>query len=121
MFSDSRAYARMPIPKYYTGGSFHLIDGEREYHYIRANDVCEAGIGRDVPSPLERGVTVKVRYTTDGLRTDVHGTVMWCVRADRVCVSMRSYQNLHKNKHQNTKTTAANATLFSALKTGLQQ
>jgi len=121
MFSDSRAYARMPIPKYYTGGSFHLIDGEREYHYIRANDVCEAGIGLDVPSPLERGVTVKVRYTTDGLRTDVHGTVMWCVRADRVGVSMRSYQNYRVGIRLNAETAAANATLFSALKTGLQQ
>src|SRR3569832_493314 len=112
MFSDSRAYARMPIPKYYTGGSFHLIDGEREYHYIRANDVCEAGIGLDVPSPLARGVTVKVRYTTDSLRTDVHGTVMWCVRADRVGVNKRTKQKNHKNKHQNAETAAANATLF---------
>src|SRR3569832_344679 len=83
MFSDSRAYARLPIPKYFTGGAFHLIEGEREYHYIRANDVCETGIGLDVPSPLERGMPVKVRYTSDGWRTDVEGTVMWCVRADR--------------------------------------
>src|SRR3569832_1699529 len=114
MFSDSRAYARMPIPIYYTGGSFHLIDGEREYHYIRANDVCEAGIGLDVPSPLERGVTVKVSYTTDGLRTDVHGTVMWCVRADRVGVSMRSYQNYRVGIRLHAATAAANAALLLA-------
>src|SRR3569623_2775983 len=111
MFSDCRAYARMPIPKYYTGGSFHLFDGEREYLYIRANDVCETGIGLDVPSPLERGMPVKVRYTTDGLRTDVQGTVMWCVRADREGVSMRSYQNYRMGIRLDAENAAANATL----------
>src|SRR3569833_927498 len=110
MFCVCRAYARMLIPKYYTGGSFHLIDGEREYHYICVYDVCEAGIGLDVPSPLERGVTVKVRYTTDGLRTDVHGAVMWCVRADHEGGSMRSYQNYRVGILVNSETTATKTT-----------
>lgn len=121
MFSDSRAYARLPIPKYFTGGAFHLIEGEREYHYIRANDVCETGIGLDVPSPLERGMSVKVRYTSDGWRTDVEGTVMWCVRADRVGVSMRSYQNYRVGIQLGTENTGTNVELFLALKNGLQQ
>jgi len=121
MFSDSRAYARLPIPKYFTGGAFHLIEGEREYHYIRANDVCETGIGLDVPSPLERGMPVKVRYTSDGWRADVEGTVMWCVRADRVGVSMRSYQNYRVGIHLSTENTGTNVELFLALKNGLQQ
>lgn len=121
MFSDSRAYARMPIPKYYTGGSFHLIEGEREYHYIRANDVCETGIGLDLPSPLERGASVKVRYTSEGWRADVGGTVMWCVRADRIGVSMRSYQNYRIGIRLNAENGQTSAMLFLTLKNGLQQ
>lgn len=121
MFTDSRAHARLPIPRYYTGGSFHLMDGEREYHYIRANDICETGIGLDVPSPLERGSTVKVRYTSEGWRADVEGTVMWCVRADRVGVSMRSYQNYRVGIRLNGENAQVNASLLAALKTGLQQ
>src|SRR3569832_1140217 len=50
MLSNSRAYARMPIPKYYTGGSFHLIDGEREYQNKQANDESETRNDHDVPS-----------------------------------------------------------------------
>lgn len=120
MFTDSRAHTRLPIPKYYTGGSFHLIEGEREYHYIRANDVCEAGIGLDVPSPLEPGVTVKVRYTADGVRAEINGTVMWCVRADRVGVSMRSYQNYRVGIRLESGQ-GGSPSLYSALKGNLLQ
>src|SRR3569623_1537384 len=115
MISDSRANARLPIPKYFTGGAFHLIEGDREYHYIRANDVCESGIGLDVPSPLERGMPVKVLYSSDGWRTDVEGTVMWCVRADRVGVSMRSYQIYRVGIHLSTEIFVINVELFLAL------
>ena len=59
MFSDNRIHARLSVPKYYTGGSFHLIDGERKYHYIRANDVCVAGVGLDLPSAIDSGKQVK--------------------------------------------------------------
>src|SRR3569832_1902164 len=77
MFSDSRAYARLPIPKYFTGGAFHLIEGEREYHYIRAIDVCETGIGLDVPSPLGRGGPGGGRGAAGGGRAGGGGAGMW--------------------------------------------
>lgn len=121
MFTDSRSNARLPIPKYFTGGAFHLVDGEREYHYIRANDVCVSGIGLDVPSPLECGSQVKVRYTTEGWRSDLDGTVMWCVRSDRVGVSMRAYQNFRVGIRLNPSNVQANALLFLTLKDDLQQ
>lgn len=120
MFTDSRTNARLPIPKYFTGGAFHLVDGEREYHYIRANDVCVSGIGLDVPSPLERGSQVKVRYTSEAWRADLDGTVMWCVRSDRVGVSMRTYQNFRVGIRLNPHNAQSNAMLFLTLKDGLQ-
>src|SRR3569832_1133179 len=121
MFSDSQAYARLFFFFFFSGGAFHLIEGEREYHYIRANDFCETGIGLDVPSPLERGMPVKVRYTSDGWRADVEGAVMWCVRAGRVGVSMRSYQDNRCGIHLSTEITGTNVELLLASKNGLQQ
>ncbi len=122
MFSDNRIHARLSVPKYYTGGSFHLVDGERKYHYIRANDVCVEGIGLDVPSPIESGSQVKVCFTSDGWRADLDGTVMWCTRADRVGgVSQQSYQNFRVGIRLSPGNSQDNALLYLTLKDGLEQ
>lgn len=121
MFSDSRMHARLSIPKYYTGGSFHLIDGERKYHYIRANDVCMAGVGLDLPSEVKRGTQVKVCFTSEGWRADLEGTVMWCDRADRVGVSKQSLQNYRVGIRFNPDYSQSNAMLYLTLKDGLEQ
>lgn len=121
MFSDNRMHARLSIPKYYTGGSFHLIDGERKYHYIRANDICVTGIGLDVPSAIERGTPVKVCFTSEGWRADLDGTVMWCARADRIGVSKQTYQNYRVGVRLNSENSQDNALLYLTLKDGLDQ
>ena len=122
MFKDSRTHTRISVPKYYTGGSFHLIDGERKYHYIRANDVCVEGIGLDVPSSIERGAQVKVCFTSAGWRTDLDGTVMWCSREDRVGgVSQKSYPNYRVGIRLNPDNAQDNSQLFSTLKDGCDQ
>ncbi len=121
MFNESRGNIRLPIPKYYTGGSFHLIDGEREYHYIRANDVCVSGVGLDVPSSLDRGKTVKLRFAMEGWRADLDGIVMWCARADRVGVSMRSYENYRVGIRLDPTHAQDNAMLFLTLKDSLEE
>lgn len=122
MFSDNRMHARLAVPRYYTGGSFHLIDGERKYHYIRANDVSIEGIGLDVPSAIERGAQVKVCFTSEGWRADLDGTVMWCSRADRVSgVSQQAYPNYRVGVRLNAGNSQDNALLYLALKDGLEQ
>lgn len=122
MFKDNRMHARLAVPKYYTGGSFHLIDGERKYHYIRANDVCIAGIGLDVPSSIERGRQVKVCFTSEGWRADLDGTVMWCARADRVGgVSQKAYPNYRVGIRLSPGNSQDNSLLYAALKEGLAQ
>ena len=121
MFSDSRMHARLSVPKYYTGGSFHLIDGERKYHYIRANDVCVAGVGLDVPSAIERGKQVKVCFTSEEWRADLDGTVVWCVRSDRIGVSKQAYQNYRVGIRLNPNNAENNALLYLTLKDGLEQ
>ncbi|HHM05584.1 MAG TPA: hypothetical protein ENJ19_07560, partial [Gammaproteobacteria bacterium] len=93
MFKDLRQHTRLPIPKYYARGIFHLINGDQEYHYVRANDVCVSGVGLDLPSKVKRGSEVKLRYTSPDWRTELSGTVMWCERDDRVGVSLRAYEN----------------------------
>jgi hypothetical protein len=121
MFSDNRIHARLPVPRYYTGGTFHLIDGERKYHYIRANDVSIEGIGLDVPSAIERGAQVKVCFTSEGWRADLDGTVMWCARADRVSgVHQQAYQNFRVGVRLNPDNSQDNALLYLALKDGLE-
>lgn len=122
MFSDNRIHARLAVPRYYTGGSFHLIDGERKYHYIRANDVSIEGVGLDVPSAIERGAQVKVCFTSEGWRADLDGTVMWCSRADRVSgVNQQTYPNFRVGVRLNPDTSQDNALLYLALKDGLEQ
>ena len=122
MFSDNRTHARLAVPRYYTGGSFHLIDGERKYHYIRANDVSVEGIGLDVPSSIERGAQVKVCFTSEGWRADLDGTVMWCARADRVSgVNQLTYPNFRVGVRLNGQNAQDNALLYLALKDGLEQ
>ncbi len=122
MSNDNRQHARLSVPRYYTGGSFHLIDGERKYHYIRANDVCVEGIGLDVPSAIEQGAQVKVCFTSGGWRTDLDGTVMWCARSDRVGgVSQKSYKNFRVGIRLNPGNSQDNALLYSTLKDGLEE
>jgi len=121
MFSDNRTHARLSVPKYYTGGSFHLIDGERKYHYIRANDVCVAGVGLDLPSAIDRGKQVKVCFTSQEWRADLEGTVMWCERADRIGVSKQSYQNYRVGILLNPENSEDNAQLYLTLKNGFEQ
>ena len=121
MFSDNRTHARLSVPKYYTGGSFHLIDGERKYHYIRANDVCVAGVGLDLPSAIDRGKQVKVCFTSQEWRADLEGTVMWCERADRIGVSKQSYQNYRVGILLNPENSEDNAQLYLTLKGGFEQ
>jgi len=122
MFKDSRIHTRISVPKYYTGGSFHLIDGERRYNYIRANDICIEGIGLDVPSSIERGTQVKVCFTTTGWRTDLEGTVVWCSREDRVGgVSQKSYPNYRVGIRLNEENAEDNSLLFSTLKDGFER
>ena len=121
MFSENRIHARLSVPRYYTGGSFHLIDGERKYHYIRANDVCVAGVGLDLPSAIERGKQVKVCFTSQEWRADLDGTVMWCQRADRIGVSKQSYQNYRVGILLNPENSDDNALLYLNLKDGLEQ
>jgi hypothetical protein len=121
MFNESRMHARLSIPKYYTGGSFHLIDGERKYHYIRANDVCLAGVGLDLPSTIEPGSQVKVSFTAEDWRTDLDGTVMWCERADRIGVSKQAYQNYRVGIYFNPDNSEDNALLYLTLKDEFEQ
>ena len=121
MFKDNRTHARLSVPKYYTGGSFHLIDGERKYHYIRANDICIDGIGLDVPSSIDRGKQIKVCFTSEGWRTDLDGTVMWCERADRIGVSKQSYQNYRVGIFLNPNNSEDNAQLYLTLKDGFKE
>ena len=122
MFSDNRMHVRISVPKYYTGGSFHLIEGERKYHYIRANDVCIEGIGLDVPSAIERGAQVKVSFKSEGWRADLDGTVMWCTRADRVAgVSQQTYPNFRVGIRLNPDNTQDNTQLYLTLKDGLEK
>lgn len=122
MLSDNRMHERLPVPKYYTGGSFHLLEGDRKYHYIRANDVSAEGVGLDIPSPIERGTQVKVSFTSQGWRTDLDGTVMWCQRADRVGgVSQQSYQNYRVGIRLNPENADDNAMLYMTLKDVLEQ
>ena len=122
MLNDNRMHARLSVPKYYTGGSFHLIDGERKYHYIRANDVCIEGIGLDVPSAIERGSQVKVCFKSEGWRADLDGTVMWCERSDRVGgVSLQAYPNFRVGVRLNPDNSQDNALLYLTLKDGLEQ
>jgi hypothetical protein len=121
MFSDNRTHARLSVPRYYTGGSFHLIDGERKYHYIRANDVCVAGVGLDLPSAIDRGKQVKVCFTSQEWRADLEGTVMWCERADRIGVSKQSYQNYRVGILLNPENSEDNAQLYLTLKNGFEQ
>ena len=121
MFSENRMHARMSVPKYYTGGNFHLIDGDRKYHYIRANDVSVAGLGLDLPSAIDRGTQVTVCFTSQEWRVDLEGTVMWCERADRIGVSKQSYQNYRVGISLNPENSDNNATLFMTLKEGMEQ
>ena len=121
MFNDSRKHARLSVPKYYTGGSFHLIDGERKYHYIRANDVCVAGVGLDLPSAIEHGKQIKVCFTSQEWRADFEGTVMWCERADRIGVSKQSYQNYRVGIQLSPENSEDNALLYLTLKDGFEQ
>lgn len=122
MFSNNRIHARLSVPRYYTGGSFHLIDGERKYHYIRANDICIEGVGLDVPSAIARGAQVKVCYKSEGWRSDLDGTVMWCARSDRVGgVSRRPYPNFRVGIRLNPDNSRDNALLYLTLKDGLDQ
>ncbi len=120
MFTDNRSHARLSVPKYYTGGSFHLIDGERKYHYIRANDVCITGVGLDVPSAIDRGKQVKVCFTSQEWRADLEGTVMWCERADRIGVSKKSYQNYRVGIMLSPENSEENAQLYLTLKDGFE-
>jgi hypothetical protein len=121
MFSDNRLHARLSVPKYYRGGSFHLIDGERKYHYIRANDVCAAGVGLDLPSAIECGKQVKVCFTSQEWRADLEGTVMWCERADRIGLSKQSYQNYRVGILLNPENSEDNSLLYLTLKDGIDQ
>ena len=116
MFNDNRMHARLSVPKYYTGGSFHLVDGDRKYHYIRANDVCVAGVGLDLPSAIDRGKQVKVCFTSQEWRADLEGTVMWCERADRIGVSKQSYQNYRVGILLDPNNSEDNAQLYLTLK-----
>lgn len=121
MFNDNRTHSRLSVPKYYTGGSFHLIDGERKYHYIRANDVCAAGVGLDVPSAIARGTQVKVCFTSQNWRADLVGTVMWCERSDRIGVSKQSYQNYRVGIQLDPENAEENSLLYLTLKDGLDR
>ncbi|MEJ2553390.1 MAG: hypothetical protein P8079_05075 [Gammaproteobacteria bacterium] len=121
MFNDNRAHVRLSVPKYYTGGSFHLIDGERKYHYIRANDVCVAGVGLDVPSAIERGSQVKICFTSRNWRADLEGIVMWCERSDRIGVSKQSYQNYRVGIQLDPENAEENSLLYLTLRDGLDQ
>ena|SRR3990172_4345403 len=117
---ESREHRRVPIPKYYAGGNFHLLEGEREYHYIRANDICVSGIGLDIPSALSRGSRVKVRYNSSGWRADLEGTVMWCERMDRVGISKSSYENYRVGIRLDPRKADQNALLYLNLKQELE-
>lgn len=121
MFNDNRMHERLSVPKYYTGGSFHLVDGDRKYHYIRANDVCVAGVGLDLPSAIDRGKQVKVCFTSQEWRADLEGTVMWCERADRIGVSKQSYQNYRVGILLNPNNSEDNAQLYLTLKDGFKE
>ena len=122
MFNDNRAHARLSVPRYYTGGSFHLIDGERKYHYIHANDVSVSGVGLDVPSAIESGSQVKVCFTSPGWRADLEGTVMWCSRSDRIGgVSQQAYQNFRVGIRLSPDNSQDNSLLYLTLKDGMDQ
>ena len=121
MFNDNRMHARLSVPKYYRGGVFHLIDGEREYHYIRANDVSLAGVGLDLPSALEQNKQVKLCFTSPEWRADFEGSVMWCERADRHGVGTQSFQNYRVGILLNPEKSEDNALLYLTLRDGLEQ
>ena len=117
---ESREHLRVQIPKYFTGGNFHLMEGEREYHYIRANDICVSGIGLDVPSAIFCGSRVRVSYNSKGLKSDLEGTVMWCERDDRVGISKSPYRNFRVGIRLDERKADQNSLLFQALRQALE-
>ncbi len=87
MFVEQRRHTRLPLPPYFPEGSFHLetVRGgvRRRYSYLRACDVSASGIGLELPSPLEPGQPVTVRYTGSGGHLELTGEVVWCDRRGR--------------------------------------
>lgn len=119
--TDHRMHARLYVPKYYRGGCFHLIDGERRYYYISANDVCVEGIGLDIPSPVEHGSRVEVGYKSEVWQAGIDGTVMWCARSYRVGrVSLKTYPNFRVGIRLNPDNSKDNALLYFTLKDGIE-
>ena len=116
MNTDTRQHPRTAIPKYFPTGTFHLIAGERRYHYLRANDVSQGGMGLDIPSSLPPGTSVRLRYISNHWRTDLDGTVVWCGPGEVVGEGDAAYQSYRVGLRFASDNAASSALLYLALK-----
>lgn len=114
--TDTRQHPRTAIPKYFPGGTFHLIAGDRRYHYVRANDISQSGIGLDIPSSLPAGTSVRLRYISTNWRTDLDGEVVWCGAGELVGEGDAAYQNYRVGLSFASDNAASSALLYLALK-----
>ncbi len=78
MTAEARHYERSPISRYHKEGSFHIISDDKEFHYLRANNISKGGICIDVPSALHTGEPVQFRYISKTEKLELEGTVAWC-------------------------------------------
>ncbi len=127
-FTEQRRHTRLPLPPYFPAGSFHLETGEgparRRYSYLRAWDVSASGIGLELPSPLEPGQPVTVRYTSREERLALAGEVVWCDRqgrpGGRPGLGRGAYRSYRVGVRFRPEAAEGSARLFLAVQAGLE-
>jgi len=107
MTTEARHYERSPISRYHKKGSFHVISDDKEFHYLRANNISKGGICIDVPSALHAGENVQFRYISKAEKLELEGTVAWC-KEEKIA----DYANYQVGLQFNTEEQSRSASLY---------
>lgn len=77
---DSRRTERYRIHLEEIAGSFSLYAGDKQFQYMRINDVSTSGAGVMLSQPLAIGTSVRLTFCADDWAVTVDGGVIWCRR-----------------------------------------
>ncbi len=77
---DSRKTERYRIHLEEIAGSFCLHAGDKQFQYMRINDVSTSGAGVMLSQPLAIGTPVRLTFAADDWAVTVDGSIVWCRR-----------------------------------------
>jgi len=100
-------------------GTFSLDAGNKQFQYMRVNDVSSSGVGLLLSQPLAVGTPVELTLSTGDWEVSVKGDIVWCRRQSLPVGSSEIKANYRLGIAFNNKNDPSNKRFFHASKSTL--